>query len=382
MNPTWPMAKLGEVLSQYTEYIDAPEPREYPKLSVKLYGRGVVLDTSVNGATLKMMRHQIAKAGQVVLSEIWGKKGAIGFVPEKGEGALCTSHFFLFDISNDKLDRRWLQAIFDANYLEAQLDADAKGTTGYAAVRPKTLLGCQIPLPPLSEQRRIVARIEELAAKINEVRGLRQKAAVEARNFVLNVHSRLAGDRRRKLGDFLTLDEQQVLVTLTEDYPQVGVRGFGGGLFPKASVHGTDTTYTTFNRLYEGALVLSQVKGWEGAVAVCDSSLAGWYVSPEYRTFRSISTEARPNYLSALVRTEWFWSRLKDATRGVGARRERTRPEQFLEIKIPMPNLQNQSFGEKIFAKVDALKKLQAQTDAEVDALLPSVLDKAFKGEL
>ncbi len=33
-------------------------------------------------------------------------------------------------------------------------------------------------------------------------------------------------------------------------------------------------------------------------------------------------------------------------------------------------------------AKVDALKALQAQTQAELDALLPSVLDKAFKGEL
>jgi type I restriction enzyme S subunit len=33
-------------------------------------------------------------------------------------------------------------------------------------------------------------------------------------------------------------------------------------------------------------------------------------------------------------------------------------------------------------AKVDALKQLQSQTRAGIDALLPSVLDKAFKGEL
>jgi len=32
--------------------------------------------------------------------------------------------------------------------------------------------------------------------------------------------------------------------------------------------------------------------------------------------------------------------------------------------------------------KVDALKRLQAETAAELDALLPSILDKAFKGEL
>jgi type I restriction enzyme S subunit len=33
-------------------------------------------------------------------------------------------------------------------------------------------------------------------------------------------------------------------------------------------------------------------------------------------------------------------------------------------------------------AKVDALKSLQAETAAELDALLPSILDRAFKGEL
>jgi type I restriction enzyme S subunit len=33
-------------------------------------------------------------------------------------------------------------------------------------------------------------------------------------------------------------------------------------------------------------------------------------------------------------------------------------------------------------AKVDAVKRLQAETAAELDALLPALLDRAFKGEL
>ena len=35
-----------------------------------------------------------------------------------------------------------------------------------------------------------------------------------------------------------------------------------------------------------------------------------------------------------------------------------------------------------MIAKVNALRELQAETQEELDALLPSVLDKAFKGEL
>jgi type I restriction enzyme S subunit len=33
-------------------------------------------------------------------------------------------------------------------------------------------------------------------------------------------------------------------------------------------------------------------------------------------------------------------------------------------------------------AEVDALKRLQTDTAAELDALLPSILDRAFKGEM
>ena len=53
---------------------------------------------------------------------------------------------------------------------------------------------------------------------------------------------------------------------------------------------------------------------------------------------------------------------------------------------MPAPSLEEQrrmvAYLDGLQAKVDALKQLQSQTQMELDALLPSVLDKAFKGEL
>ena len=183
----------------------------------------------------------------------------------------------------------------------------AQGSTNYAAIRPNHVLGYKVSLPPLPEQRRIVARIEELAAKINEARTLRGQAVEETEAYVTSFYTQLAGTRKKKLGEFLRLDEDTALVAPTGSYPQVGVKSFGEGLFPKSAVGGSETTYKIFNRLYEGALVLSQVKGWEGAVAICPSDLAGWFVSPEYRTFRCLDGQARPGYLAPLIRTKWFW---------------------------------------------------------------------------
>ncbi len=129
-----------------------------------------------------------------------------------------------------------------------------------------------------------------------------------------------------------------------------------------------------------GAVVLSQVKGWEGAISVCSSELAGRYVSPEYRTFSCVLGQAIPEYLAALVATPWFWTQLKDLTRGMGGRRERTRPEQFLRLEIPMPTIDQQKKAIPIFQKVDAMKLLREGALKELDAMLPSILDKAFKG--
>ena len=50
---------------------------------------------------------------------------------------------------------------------------------------------------------------------------------------------------------------------------------------------------------------------------------------------------------------------------------------------IPLPEQRGiVAYLDDLHAKVDALKRLQAETAAELDALLPSILDKAFKGQL
>ncbi|MEH1907679.1 restriction endonuclease subunit S [Nostoc sp.] len=239
-----------------------------------------------------------------------------------------------------------------------------------------------IYLPPLEEQRRIVARVEEVMGKIEEVRSLRQKALDETEAFVTSLHLSLADSKIVTLDEILTLDEQQEQVLFGKQYFQVGVKGFGGGLFAKEAIDATQTTYKAFNCLYEGALVLSQVKGWEGAIGVCPSYLVGKYVSPEYRTFRCIPGKAIPEYLSALVATPWFWTKLKDLNRGMGGRRERTRPEQFLKMKIPMPTVEYQQKAIYFFNKIHKMKPVRVEAIKELDALLPSILDKAFKGEL
>jgi type I restriction enzyme S subunit len=60
--------------------------------------------------------------------------------------------------------------------------------------------------------------------------------------------------------------------------------------------------------------------------------------------------------------------------------------KQLLAFKMTFPSVSEQrrivAYLDGLQTKVDRLKALQAQTRAELDALLPSILDRAFKGEL
>ncbi len=398
MSKQWPTVKLGEVLTHYTDYIEAPEPREYRKLSVKLYGKGVVLDAPTDGAMLKMKRHQLAKAGQVILSEIWGKKGAIGFVPPEGEGALCTNHFFLFDIREDKLDRRWLKAIFDANFLQEQLDAEAKGTTGYAAVRPKIFLACEIPLPPLAEQRRVVARIEALAAQIHEARTLRHQAAEEAealrsagRNtFFISAAKDFGASRLEDLSSRVTKGESPEWQGFTyQDTGPLFIRSenvLWGSLDPRNAIHIPQGFHEKLSRcqLRKDDVLINLVGASIGRACAVPGDLGDANVNQAVGVISPDKEKLVPDFL-----VHFLLSPIAQDTIH-GGKVETARPNISLgdirDLEIPTPPLAEQrrivAELDALQAEVDALTRLQAETAAKLDALLPAILDRAFRGEL
>jgi type I restriction enzyme S subunit len=401
MSKTWSLVPLEEVLTHYQEYIDEPEPKVYPKLSVKLYGKGVVLDTPTDGSTLKMKRHQIAKSGQVILSEIWGKKGAIGFVPPEGDGALCTSHFFLFDVRKDRLEPKYLQAIFTANYLQDQLDVEAKGTTGYAAVRPKNLLAARIPLPLLSEQRRIVARIEELATKIGEVRGLRQLATEEAVRLYSSALSSLmephgAAWKRETVRD--------VIVAMDAGWsPQcddVPAKDGEWGVLKTTSVQWCEfrpsenkalpATLTPLPRLcvQDGDVLVTRAgpRKRVGVVAAVRKTEPQLTISDKIIRLRPDKAKIESRFLELSLASPFSQEHLVNRKTGLADAQVNISQPILRETPVAYPPLPEQrqivGYWDDLQSKVNVLKKLQTETAAELDALLPSVLDKAFKGEL
>jgi type I restriction enzyme S subunit len=186
---TWTQVKLGDVLQHRKEFIHIDDLTDYKRCRVQLHAQGIVLRDMVVGAELKTKKQQVCRAGDFLVAEIDAKVGGYGVIPPELDGAVVSSHYFLFVIDESKLMRQFLDYFIRTPAFHEQVSA--QGSTNYAAIRPSHVLDYKISLPPLSEQRRIVARIEELAAKINEARGLREKAAEEAEAFLASVSNEL-----------------------------------------------------------------------------------------------------------------------------------------------------------------------------------------------
>jgi type I restriction enzyme S subunit len=89
-------------------------------------------------------------------------------------------------------------------------------------------------------------------------------------------------------------------------------------------------------------------------------------------------------YLYRFFQTSSYWSQITDEKKGTI--QPNVNGKKLANIRVPIASPEEQRrivvYLDGLQAKVDCLKALQAQTAAELEALLPSVLDRAFKGEL
>jgi type I restriction enzyme S subunit len=241
----------------------------------------------------------------------------------------------------------------------------------------------RFPLPPLAEQRRVLARIEELASQIHEARTLRQQGQTEIANMLSAAFHRIAdGAPRMRVAEVAPIVRRPVEVDALREYPELGIRSFGRGTFHKPALTGLEVASKRIYRIEPGDLLFSNVFAWEGAIAVAKSEDAGRFGSHRYITCVPHSGIATYRFLCFYFLTREGLARIGEASPG-GAGRNRTLGLSALsEIDVPVPTFSKQQWFDTLQAEVDALKRLQAETAAELDALLPAVLDRAFRGEL
>lgn len=381
MKHNWPIVRLGEVLRHRKEFITIDDQVNYRRPRVRLHAQGVVLRDDVPGALIKTKKQQVCRTGEFLVAEIDAKVGGFGVVPVELEGSIVSSHYFLYQVIESKLSAQFLDFFVRTSAFRAQVEA--QGTTNYAAIHSADVLLYEIPLPPLTEQRRIVGRIDELATHVQEACALRKQEEDEMRQMLLGAFWSIAKDAPRfPMGTVAPLVRRPVNVEAETSYPELGIRSFGKGTFHKPTLSGLDLGSKRVFKIEPGDLLFSNVFAWEGAIAVAKSEDAGRIGSHRYMSCVADQERTTATFLCFYFLTREGLELIGAASPG-GAGRNRTLGlETLSKIRVPVPPLRDQIWFDNLQAQVCALKRLHAETAAELDALMPAILDRAFKGEL
>lgn len=400
MSAAWPTAPMGKIAPLVRRPVLPEADEVYREIGLRSFGKGVFHKPPTTGLEIGTKRVFAVKPGDLLFNIVFAWEGAIAVATETERGMIGSHRFLTCVVDNTRADAKFLSYWFThTEGRERLLRASPGGAGRNRTLGVEKLAAIHVPLPPLNEQRRIVARIEELAAKMEEARGLRTQALKE----IDAVSASAANDV------FSDASMQDVPVTELEHVAEIRA---GVTLGRKLAGKTIRLPYLRVANVQDGRLDLGVLKEVEIYPEECEKWLLRhgdlllteggdwdklgrgtvWHdeVSPcihQNHVFRVRLDQTRfdPWYVSALVSSprgkEYFQAASKQTTNLASINQRQLKSFPLFELPL---DRQRAIVAEldALQGKVDSVKALQAETAAELDAMLPAILDKAFKGEL
>ncbi|MBI3462193.1 MAG: restriction endonuclease subunit S [Planctomycetes bacterium] len=335
------------------------------------------------GAEIGPLRRFQVSRGQFIVSRIDARNGAMGIIPQELDGAVVTNDFPAFDADPDRLEPPFLGWLSRTRGFVDMCRSASEGTTNRVRLKENRFLHLQIPLPSLAEQRRIVARINGLVARIDEASRCMQAVQERAGGMLRAAFAQLVrGAPCCKMAVVAPLVRRRVDLCEGTTYPELGIRSFGRGTFHKPALDYIEVGSKKLYRIEPGDLVFNNVFAWEGAIAVSRPEDKGRVGSHRFVTCRPDEQIATADFLCFYFLTPEGLERIGKASPG-GAGRNRTLGlEKLAQIEVPTPKLEHQLRFDRLQAKVREALAIQERSKAELNKMLPSILDRAFKGAL
>lgn len=362
--------------------------------------------------------------GDVIFAKITPcmENGKIAIAADLTGGIACGSTEFHVLRSNVTLDPYYLWCFLRQKSFRAAAEGSMTGAVGHRRVPKSYLEQTQLPLPPLAEQKRIVAKLESLSAKSTRARGdltkidtlvTRYKQAVLQKAFsgeltkewreqkgyqsnaeMLPIEKIPLDWRIERLGDVAEIQSGVALGKKRKagvelfDTPYLRVANVQRGWLNLDKIKQTAVTSTEAKKLYlqRGDILMNEGgdrdklgRGWvwEGQIDHCIHQNHVFRVRLKNAAFP-------PRFLSYFANEfgqRHFFDKGKQTTNLASISKSK-----LSTMNIPMPSADEASAivlrVEELFEKITRLALEAKQALELVGRLDEAILAKAFKGEL
>jgi len=331
-----------------------------------------------------------------------GSVGAIILIKEQPPvDAVFASYLIRVRVNQTVVLPEFVELFVKSNFGQSQLVPRGAAQKNINAKRIQQIF---IPLPPLPEQRRIVARIEELMERVREAKRLREEAKKDADRLMQAALAEVfprpgaplsPGWKLVKLGEVVV---QCIGGTWgTGDDPDgVGVLrpnniGENGEIvWEDIRWRNVSVSQLQKRRLRDGDIILTKSNSLEqvGRAALFqDPNDDRTYVPSNFlQLLRPDPSIVQPEYLHYILRTRQYVAFVQRTAIGSSASLKNLSARALKEFRFPLPPLVEQrrivAYLDQLQARMTALQKAQESTEAELHRLEQTILDKAFRGEL
>jgi type I restriction enzyme S subunit len=373
------MVPLGEVMMPAGEPHRVETERSYPNLGIYSFARGCFGKPPIDGNLTSAPTLYRVRSGQFIYSRLFAFEGAYAVVPGEFDGAFVSNEFPCFDVQRDRVLPRYLRWMFSLPRVWAALAEGSKGMGDRRKrVHPEQLLAYQAPLPPLDVQRRIVARLDSVEARLTTMSALRKGRDADCEQLLRMLMSSTPGTTVVSMSDLVRLREPDVAVDRSASYDFAGVYSFGRGVFRAGTKTGMDFAYPRLSTLHAGDFTYPKLMAWEGALGVVPPECDGCVVSTEFPVFEVLQDRVLQEVLDVHFRNPSIWPQLAGASTGTNARRRRLNPSDFLAYQFPLPSRSVQAQVARACRLSQEIRQRDQVIDAETRAILPALLAEAF----
>jgi len=381
----WKMVKLGEVLKLANNTVLVKPFEKYKLLGMRLEGRGLFIREEKLGSEISSKSINKLVSNQFIYSRLFAWKGAFDYVKSEFEECYCSDEFPAFSLDDASIDIKYLNYFFNQSRVWQEVERFCAGVTKASRNRfkEKFLLDMEIPLPHLPEQQRIVAHLTALQNKIEAIKRLRSEQEKTVKNLLYSLFVKTIEKAEWvKMGEVAPIIRRDVSISENGVYPELGIRSFGKGTFHKPALKGLEVGTKRLYQIETGDLLFSNVFAWEGAIAVAQAQDHGRFGSHRFISCLCNAEKILPEFLCFYFLTEAGMEKINKASPGGAGRNKTLGLTKLQQIEVPIPSIGQQRAFILTQAKLQAAKQLQTTQLEALNGLLPSVLDKAFRGEL
>ncbi|MFF0478990.1 restriction endonuclease subunit S [Streptomyces sp. NPDC004284] len=172
-----------------------------------------------------------------------------------------------------------------------------------------------------------------------------------------------ASTRGVRMGDVLRLSRAPVEIDPDKEYVALGMRSFGKGVIRYAPAKGSDLTKLRHFSFDENALALSNIKAWEGAIAVTSQEDVGAVASSRFLFYVPKGDGVDVRYLRYYFLSARGLAQIGQASPGSVDRNRTLSMKAFESIVVPLPDVMEQR---RVADKIDALMAAHTHTTGSV----------------